>query len=91
MTLTFGSNTPPLPRKAVDPLDLPVSVREAAKILGTSVSFLNADRIGAKRVPFFRMGRKVLYVPRAIMAYRDTLMQGPEISASAATPCNTKQ
>ncbi len=90
MTLSFGSNTSHLPRKAVDPLDLPVPVREAAKILGTSVSFLNADRIGAQRVPFFRMGRKVLYIPRALLAYRETLMTGAQPSATGATPSNTK-
>ena len=90
MSLTFSSQSTPAARKAVDPLDIPVSVREAAKILGTSVSFLNADRIGPKRVPFFRMGRKVLYLPRALMAYRETLMEGSSMMLSPVTPSNTK-
>lgn len=55
-----------------------------AKRFDLSPSFLEKDRIGAKRIPYIKIGRKVLYdfesVERALLAYQ---VGGPPPAASA--------
>lgn len=47
--------------------------QETAKQFGLSESFLEKDRLGARRIPFIKLGRKVLYdftsVESALAAY----------------------
>ena len=52
------------------------STKEAADFLGVSVEFLERDRVTNRRVPFCKIGRRCVYDPRAVIAYRDRCMVG---------------
>lgn len=55
---------------------------EAADMIGMSVSFLRKDRLGAKLLPYFRIGNAVRYSPDTLRQALAALRQG---GAPAAT------
>lgn len=50
-----------------------VNEHEAAEAIGLSVHTLRKDRVGARRIPYFKVGRAVLYdldrVREALVSY----------------------
>ena len=55
-----------------------ITDRELAPMLGVSVGFLQKDRLGPKRIPFVRLGDRILYEPEvAVAAVRATTVGGP--------------
>jgi hypothetical protein len=56
----------------------PIAVDEyaAAGLLGVSVHFLRKDRITKRRIPFFRLGDRILYMPNRMAEAVTTLEEG---------------
>lgn len=45
--------------------------KEAARYLGVSVEFLQADRAKARRIPYVKLGRAVRYDPVDVLAFKE--------------------
>ena len=51
--------------------------KSAAKALGVSVSWLDADRANAEvRIPFFKIGGRILYRRADVLAFLESCRQG---------------
>jgi hypothetical protein len=63
-----------------------MDTKEAAKDLEVSPSFLTKDRAkgGRRQVPFRRAGRKVIYDPEHLEAYKAACRVGPDTSKTKA-------
>ena len=66
--------------------DTPRFVRDVqlAPMIAVSVTFLQKDRIGARRIPFIRLGDRCLYDPKAVFAaLEEYAVGGPRMTRRA--------
>jgi excisionase family DNA binding protein len=52
------------------------TTEQAAEFLGVSVEFLRRDRVTKRRIPFCKIGRRCVYDPRVVIAYRERCTVG---------------
>lgn len=59
---------------------------EASECLGVSLSFLRKDRTQGRRIPFIKLGSRILYSPEALRQYVASLMSQPEPQPAPTPP-----